>query len=170
MTSYSYLFRAAAVAGVAISAATAVLTGTAFAMPTDKGQCNASDVTAKVIDRGVGAGTHSYTLTLASRTGKSCQVGGSPQQTQFLSANGRIAPVTTSSANPGSWPQVTVDGNHSAQIDIQTATSPGVPVSSLRFNVPSGGENTIAVIPWTPGSIASGARFGTARSVVRAPN
>lgn len=169
MNSYSHLFRAVAVIAVATSAVTATLTGTAFAMPTDKGQCNASDITVKVLDRGVGAGTHSYTLTLVAKAGKSCQVGGSPQQNQFLSADGRIAPVTTSSANPGSWPQVTIDGGHSARIEIQTADKPGVPVSSLRFNVPSGGENTITVVPWTPRAIASGAHFSTAQSV-RAAN
>jgi hypothetical protein len=138
--------------------------GVAWAMPTDSGQCNASDVTTSVTDNGPGAGSEAYTVTLAARPDVTCQVGGSPQQTRFLYPDGTVTPIATTSANPYSWPQVTVDATHSAQFSIKTPNEPGTPVASLRFNVPSGGENTLTTIPWTPGTIAGGAQFSVVRS------
>jgi hypothetical protein len=165
MTSRRRIRRAAVAVVAGVAAGTAVFAGTASAMPTDRGQCNVSDVDARVTDNGLGAGTHTYILILAATPGMSCQVGGSPHLAQFLSANGHVASVNINSANPASWPQVTIDAAHSAEIDIKTANQSGMPVTSLRFEIPSGGENTIATTPWTPGSIAGRAEFSIVRSV-----
>jgi hypothetical protein len=147
------------------TAAAALLTTTASAMPTDNNQCNAGDLTASITDNGPGAGSDTYSLDLAAKPGVSCEVGGSPQLTQFLQPDGSPANISTTSANPDTWPTVTIDATHSAEISIKTANEPGQPVTALHFNVPSGGEDTITTIPWTPGSIASDAQFSTAQSI-----
>lgn len=153
-------------ATVLIGAAGTAITlgGTAWAMPTDNGQCDASDVTATVTDNGPGVGSETYTVTLKARKDVTCQVGGSPQQLQFLNREGNVTPIATTSANPDNWPQVTVDATNDAQFSIKTPNQPGTPVTELLFNVPSGGENTLTTIPWTPGTAAGPAQISVVQS------
>ncbi|WP_143023106.1 DUF4232 domain-containing protein [Lentzea jiangxiensis] len=139
-------------------------------MPTDRVQCNASDVNVWVSAEIIGGGSHDYTLTLEAKPGVSCYVSGSPTLVDFLTASGEVAPVAISTATPIPTPRVVINANHLAQIDINTRDEAGTPVSSLRFNIPSSGENTTTTIAWTPGSIAKHAHFSAVRAVPRRPS
>ena len=85
------------------TAAAALLTTTASAMPTDNNQCNAGDLTASITDNGPGAGSRTYSLDLAAKPGVSCEVGAalnSPSSSRPMAAR-RTSPPPARTRTPG---------------------------------------------------------------------